>query len=317
MLRIKFDNIEEMKVLHYDAVEDYVKRLPVADQDRIYANIIRLDGSAYYGGTRDGTDYSWLRRFILADLSTLRGWVLTQADQLLFSDFAFLYERFFSNGPNHFVDAAGAYNAYTLMEKTGIRVCPYCDDEYIDLVNDGTRRTSEFDHFFPKGQTKYPALAMCFYNLVLSGPNCNGLKKQNLLGASPYDDDIEDMTLLTPDVEVGVNMDSILPEDCKVLLHAKRGMATNEVVLGLKERYANRYSEAYDLLVKKQHFPEEKIDELIRQGYFASRDEAMRALFGAPYGERKFKEIHTKMQHDMIGYSQIHVAPGSEVIRSL
>lgn len=302
MLRLQFENIEEMKELHYNAVEDYVKRLPGADQDRIYASIIQLHGFEGFGTSRDKKDYDWLRKFIWADIDLIRAWVYGQAGKLLFTDFKTLYGRFFSNGPHNFVDAARSYNAYTLIKKMDVHVCPYCDDEHIDSVKDETKRTSEFDHFFPEGKTKYPALAMCFYNLVLSGQNCNGLKKQNLLEASPYDESIEELTLVSPDVEVGVNMDSIRPEDCKVLLHAKRGMIANEAVLGLKDRYASRYPEAYDLLIKKQHFPVEKIDELIKQGYLSSRDEAMRVLFGAPYEERKFKEIHAKMRHDMIGY---------------
>ena len=302
MLRFQFENIEEMKELHCNAVEDYVKRLPGTDQDRIYSSIIQLQSFERFGAERDKNDYGWLRKFILADIDLMRAWVYGQADKLLFTDFKTLYGRYFSNGPYNFVDAARSYNAYTLIKKMEIHVCPYCDDEYIDTVKEETKRTSEFDHFFPEGQTKYPALAMCFYNLVLSGQNCNGLKMQNLLEASPYDESIEELTLVSPDVEVGVNMDSIRPEDCKVLLHAKRGMIANEAVLGLKDRYVNRYSEAYDLLMKKQHFPVEKIDELIMQGYFSSRDEAMRVLFGAPYVERKFKEIHAKMRHDIIGY---------------
>lgn len=304
MLRFQFKDIDALKKLHYDAVEDYIKRLSVDDQNRIYSCIIQLKGFEGYPAEREAADYSWLKQFILANLAVMRDWVANQADKLRFLDFHSLYGSRFSNGIDKYVDAACTYNAYTLIDKLGIHVCPYCDDEYLDVLeaNGKVKRISEFDHFFPEGKTKYPALAMCFYNLVLSGQNCNGLKMQNLLGASPYDTSIEELTLVSPDVEVGVNMDSIRPEDCKVMLHAKRGMITNEIVLGLKDRYASRYSEAYNLLNKKQKFPIEKIDELIKQGFFTSRDEAMRVLFGAPYQECKFKELHAKMRHDMIGY---------------
>ena len=145
------------------------------------------------------------------------------------------------------MDRAGTFNAYVLIEEQDVHVCPYCDDEYLDVVTEGgkKKRTSEVDHFFPKG--KYPGLAMCFYNLIVSGQNCNGLKLQNLLGASPYDEDIEEQTFLFPEIEIGVNMESLKPEECKVLLHAKRGMVENEKVLGLADRYAGRYQEAYNL----------------------------------------------------------------------
>ena len=44
MLRLDFQNIEELESLHYDAVEDYVKGLSGADQDRIYGCVIQLSG---------------------------------------------------------------------------------------------------------------------------------------------------------------------------------------------------------------------------------------------------------------------------------
>lgn len=143
---------------------------------------------------------------------------------------------------------------------------------------------------------------MCFYNLVLSGQNCNGLKLQKELGASPYDEDIEKLTFLYPDLDIGVNMDSVTPNESEVLLHAKGGMVTNEKVLGLKERYANRKGEAYQLLKRKQQFPDEKLDEMIRMGIIDSKKEILDVLFGSAYEEGKFKELHQKMTHDLTGY---------------
>lgn len=304
MLRFQFNNIEELKKLHYDAVLDYVKTLPAETQNKLYGCIIRLSGFEGFSADRDADDYDWLKQFILADLTTLRVWVEGEADKLKFMDFHGLYGSKFSNGAANYVDAAKTYNAYTLIDKMGIHVCPYCDEEYLDVVDaEGKKkRTSEFDHFFPEGQNKYPALAMCFYNLVLSGQNCNGLKKQEELGASPYDDSIEEQTFLSPDLPPGVNMDSVNPEDCMVLLHAKRGMVENERVLGLKDRYASRYREAYDLLLKRQHCPEEKMDELVKAGFFASKEQLKKVLYGDPYEETKFQMILQKLKKDLVGY---------------
>lgn len=304
MLRFRFENIDELMTLHYEAVEDYVGRLSKDVQDQIYANVVQLHGFEGFRKERNEEDYSWLRAFILADLAVLREWVEYQPDNLKFMDFHKLYGTCFSNGESKFVDAAGTYNAYALISKMSIKVCPYCDDEYIDVVepNGKKKRTSEFDHFFPEGSTKYPALAMCFFNLVLSGSNCNGLKLQQRLGASPYDDNIEDLTFLSPDIEPGVNMDSIEPEDCEVLLHARGGMVENENVLGLKDIYAHRFREAYDLLRRKQHNPDEKLEELVNMGFYPSVEEARIILFGPSYEEGKFQTIHQKMKHDLVEY---------------
>lgn len=304
MLKFQFNNIDELKELHYSAVEDYVKHLDENAQNAIYASVIKLKGFEEYDASRNKADYPWLKQFILADLDTMRGWVTNQSNDLRFTEFQALYGSRFSNGIGNFVDSAGTYNAYTLIEKMNIKVCPYCDDEYLDVVeSDGkTRRTSEFDHFFPEGKTMYPALAMCFYNLVLCGQNCNGLKLQKELGASPYDEDIEKLTFLYPDLDIGVNMESVTPDECEVLLHAKGGMVTNEKVLGLKERYANRKREAYQLLRRKQQFPDEKLDEMLRMGMIDSKEKELDILFGPTYEEGKFKEIHQKMKHDLTSY---------------
>jgi len=304
MLKFGFAHIDELMRLHYGAVESYVKSLPPKEQDKLFGSIVQLNGFEAFGSVRPVADYSWLRQFILADIGTLRSWVKTQPDQLKFPQFKELYSSGFANGKDKYVDTAGTYNAYTLIDRMDIHVCPYCDDEYLDIVEaDGkVRRTSEFDHFFPEGDKKYPALAMCFFNLVLSGQACNRLKLQNEMDASPYQDDIENDTFLYPDIEIGENMEGKKPEDCKVLLHAKNGMVSNEKVLGLTARYANRYQEAYHLLKLKQQFSDEKIAELVKMGLYDSADHLKSSLFGPPYEEGKFQQLHQKMKKDLVGY---------------
>lgn len=304
MLKFQFENVEELKKLHYDAVEDYVRHLSDDAQDGIYASITKLTGFEGYGTVRDKASYDWLKQFILAPLDLLRGWVANESGKLMFMEFHELYGSKFSNGSSNYVDTAKTYNAYALIDNMNINICPYCDDEPIDVLKpDGTKkRTSEFDHYFPKGKSKFPGLAMCFYNLVLSGQNCNGVKLQQELGVSPYDEDIEEQTFLYPDLEIGVNMETVKPEECKVLLHAKRGMITNEKALGLKDRYANRYLEAYHLLKRKQQFPDEKLDEMFKMRIIKSKEDELDVLFGPKYEKGKFKVIHQKMKHDITGY---------------
>ena len=77
---------------------------------------------------------------------------------------------------------------------------------------------------------------------------------------------------------------------------------TNEKVLGLKERYANRKGEAYQLLRRKQQFPDEKLDEMLRMGIIDSKEKELDILFGPSYEEGKFKGLHQKMKHDLTGY---------------
>ena len=304
MIKFGFNDIVALENMHYDAVEDYVKTLAKGKKDELYDAVTQLAGISGNGESRNDEDYTWLKQFILADIGTLRKWVENEPEKLLFMDFKELYGTKFSNGTTNFVDSKGTYNAYKLIEQMEIKVCPYCDDEFLDVLeSDGKkRRTSEYDHYFPEGKKKYPALAMCFYNLILSGQNCNGIKLQQELEASPYDDDIEGMTFLYPDLEIGVNMECVEPEECKVLLHARGGMVTNEKVLGLKDRYANRYMEAYQLLKRKQQNSDEKIESMVKMGLVESKKTALDSLFGPAYEKGKFKVIHQKMKHDITGY---------------
>lgn len=86
-------------------------------------------------------------------------------------------------------DKIDEYNRYDFVEKHNMKTCPYCNRGYIFIV-DGNLRP-EIDHFFPK--SKYPYLAMSFYNLIPSCSQCNHTKKakdtfeDNLL--SPYEID--------------------------------------------------------------------------------------------------------------------------------
>lgn len=74
-----------------------------------------------------------------------------------------------------------------LMEKTKVKVCPYCNR--YEIFNGINHKTSQFDHFIPKGvKTKYPIFALCYFNLIPACSNCNHIKTSNDISIiSPYD----------------------------------------------------------------------------------------------------------------------------------
>lgn len=72
---------------------------------------------------------------------------------------------------------------YWITEKTGLKVCPYCNISY--TYNREDTVTAQLDHFFPKSE--YPIFALCFYNLIPSCPTCNKIKHVDTNEmASPY-----------------------------------------------------------------------------------------------------------------------------------
>lgn len=304
MIALDFDNIDELKKLHSDAVVDYVKeKIPQKEISALYQQIRLLPHIGMYPAKWDKKDYSWLEHFILADLDTLKDWVENHADKLRFDTFKKLYKTKFSNGKEIYVDSANTYNSYTLFNKMGIKVCPYCEDEYIEevVIEGRSKRTMEFDHFYPKGDKEYPGLAMCFYNLIPSCIKCNRLKMTNPINANPYSPNIESLIRLYPDLPVGINFESVTESQCRISFHAQGDMILNVKNLALEQRYEQHKMEVYLLLSKKQRYPLEKLEEMERSG-FGTIETLTVDLFGKPRKEAKGKELRTKMKEDLIGY---------------
>lgn len=69
--------------------------------------------------------------------------------------------------------------SFELTQKLGVQTCPYCNRNPIHTVideTDGLIRPT-LDHFFP--QSKYPYLALSFYNLIPSCYYCNSSLKHS------------------------------------------------------------------------------------------------------------------------------------------
>ncbi len=76
--------------------------------------------------------------------------------------------------------------AYNILERLNIRTCPYCNRQYV-FTNSGNFKTRpEFDHFLNK--SRYPILAVSFYNLIPSCHTCNHGKGINNVLINPYFD---------------------------------------------------------------------------------------------------------------------------------
>jgi len=303
MIHLDFHNIEELKAMHYAAVLSHIKnKMTMEEQERLYANIRAVIKNL--PDNRDVNDYSWLERFILADVNTLESWVRTAPELLKFTTFIEIYTSEFAT-IDKFVDAERTYNAYTLLKSMDIHVCPYCEDEYFDIVTNvkGTRRTNDFDHFYPKGKKNdYPALAMCFYNLIPSGKSCNFLMNNANVAANPYHPDIESWSHFQSNVPVGSNYETLPLNAFTVTFVCRHHMVINESILSIQERYNNRNQEIKDILVNAQNFSEERLAELEKligdKQWIAS---AKCQALGPPYPEGRGHNIHLKLRHDLTG----------------
>lgn len=287
---------------HGDAVIAYVRSKNETYQRTLFAAIeLLIQSGKDYDTCVAADDWSWVQDFILADVGRLRDFAV-KPELLQFDEFKKLYIHRFSAGPYKYVDARTKYNAYTFIKNLGITICPYCDAEYLDVVADGDqglKRTLEIDHFFPK--SKFPALAMCFFNLVPSGQNCNGLKLEAPLGMNPYERDIEACTRLYPDLPEGINMECMTADNCVIKFHPRKGMALNVDQLFLEERYERHKGKAYDYMTAAQQYNEEKIQEMIRMGFFKDMADANHRLFDIPLPGDTTQYPLTKLRKDIVG----------------
>lgn len=265
MIRIRLSDADLNKACdqHCSAICAYIKKKSRRYQEELFQSIQRVMPYAMnFEDCIANDDWNWLYHFLLADADTLKR-MIRKKETLQFDQFLKLYQNRFSAGSSKYVDEVSQYNAYAFIRNLGIAVCPYCDEEYIEVLDtaDGkTIRTLEIDHFFPKSQ--YPALALCFFNLVPSGQNCNGMK-----------------------------------------LAASLGMQENVKVLCLEQRYQKHKDKAHRYLTIKQQYDENKIEEMVKAGYFPSSDMAYRILYGEALQDSDSgrPELLRKLKHDLVG----------------
>lgn len=308
MIALSFPNIDLLKRMHFEAVKSYVRDIMRNEaRDKFYCDVVSLPGFEHFARQFDSEEdsFDWLEKFILAEFPVLQSWVQSCPDKLKFDSMKRLYLNRFASGRADFVDRAAMYNSNVLFEKMGIKVCPYCEHEFIETVTVGEdnrqRRTMEFDHFYPKGDDEYPGLAMCFYNLIPSCKPCNNLKMTNPVAASPYDSEIESFSHFGTDLPVGINMHTVSDEQCEPKLNPTDGMVTNNISLAIEQRYKQLSPEVRHLLTTCQDFDDNKLREMERCG-FGTFDQLKNSMFGNPRSIASGKELHTKMKKDLIDY---------------
>lgn len=83
---------------------------------------------------------------------------------------------------------------HKIISMMGVRVCPYCQRQYITNYNNNKETTADLDHHYPK--SKYPFLALSLYNFIPSCQICNSRMKGNYdtkKSIYPYLDDFDSL----------------------------------------------------------------------------------------------------------------------------
>lgn len=285
--------IKEAAKKYTQAVKDYIERLTKKEQKDIYNAVIALLED--YSTELDFYEYKWLERFLLADVEKLRQ-MKNKSIEMDRKYFVKMYEDWFSRRKS-------SYNALFLVKALGLKVCPYCDRNYINIVNrdmnEMERRTDQLDHFFPKG--KYPMLAMCFYNLIPVCASCNLLKRDNEIDISPYEDGIEeqlffDASFSDSNSQSGLNEDNV----CLHMYYTPK-MQNNIKVLALESEYELHKDIVYEVLTKAVFYDKEKKEELCRNYplLFPNSESVKRILYGMDFRERSNRPLQ-KLYEDIL-----------------
>lgn len=207
---------------------------------------------------------------------------------------------------------------FALMEKMGVRVCPYCNQQYIYAIRFGGkdgRYLGDLDHVMPK--KAYPLFALSLWNLIPACKSCNQLFKRD-----------QQTEILSP-IEAGFDEDCVFKiqyrsisamkgasqefdvkweiRDGNDKSEKKQKIANNIDVFKLNELYEGHKGEIQLILWKKAIYSNkvyqdsiENTIELISKG----ERQAEKFVYGIELSERKFGEQpHAKMIHDIVKYN--------------
>ena len=269
MIPISHPKIDNLVDEHYDAIVEYYKRdnIKTPKSDIKYIN-------------------DWLLKIINKDFEYVIKATPEQLENLLnnFKSFAQypyyierlvnMYKAFASSSKRLRNKNEEDYNAYKLIQKLEITVCPYCNRNFIhNIEKKRTKkiRTSEMDHFYPV--SKYPFLAVSFYNLIPSCKVCNKLKLDDETKIiNPYDKRYNGNKSVKFSHKItGVEFYN-KPEQIKLEIEYKsKKSKENELfeksfeVFKLNELYENHKDIIVELIKKQHMYSEEYLETLYKQ----------------------------------------------------
>lgn len=228
----------------------------------------------------------------------------TQVSKNLFS--IFNYDKFTRSIPTK--KHPERWGAYKLVEDLNVKVCPYCNRQYITVYRSDEGKTrGTLDHFFDKAT--YPYLAISFFNLIPSCSVCNsslkGSKKFNYRdNLHPYESGFEDHIKFSIHFMGKRNQQTKVKEyDISDLLnnsnkfriklkvnklsnpdnHFIRKAFNNSSIFKINALYNFHKDIVNELVLKALAYNEESINNLYKEfegQLFASREDVLRMVIG-------------------------------------
>ncbi|AXG71453.1 hypothetical protein KORDIASMS9_03710 [Kordia sp. SMS9] len=235
----------------------------------------------------------------------------TQSEKRLVTKYNKLRKKLYKiiNYEDWFISSPKLY-AYQLAENLDRTTCTYCNRLYTNTVKtkDGAKvMRPQFDHWFPK--SKFPLLALSFYNLIPSCSVCNSSTKGDTLFElnshyHPYDKDILDKFTFSYDYEKSLDEYTVKIAHNTADIKAEKTFKD----LNLATIYNAHTSELKDLITIEKKYTKSYIDT-IQKSYPSSGlsyDEVYRLAFGTEYKEENFHQRpFSKFKKDILAELKI------------
>lgn len=174
-----------------------------------------------------------------------------------------MLEKVFSY--SKFTNKDAGWNAYKLVEKHGLRICPYCHLHHVNYHGQATGKTKKLelrpplDHFLPK--SIYPYLAVSLHNLVPCCHQCNssikGDKDPSSAVPHPFESGVSNLSFNIDSPELTIF--PIADQELKLKVVANGAWNNFVSFFHLQERYQWYSPEVNDMLKRKLELKESDI----------------------------------------------------------
>jgi hypothetical protein len=195
---------------------------------------------------------------------------------------------------------SSGYNAFDFAKGIGINTCPYCNKQYTHTIFDEKTRNKvlrpDLDHFIPK--SKYPYLALSFYNLIPCCQICNSRFKLNDSftfegNLHPYTEGwgeqvkfrlkIKDLGFFFGKEEIKIDEKKEKTAEIEINTDSANGInekAVNNIqIFRLKDVYQEHTDYVFELVNKAMIYNDDYIDSLYKQfegSIFRNREDVLR-----------------------------------------
>lgn len=226
------------------------------------------------------------------------------------------YQSF--SGSSHIKTRDGRpWSRETFMDEIGIKVCPYCNRQYITSYSVETeekrirKTTTDTDHYYPA--SKFPLLSMNIHNMVPSCQICNSRLKIDKVSCKsdahlyPYMDPSSSLEFRIPFSDVP-QLYAFSEEDIHICLEEYEGVGKraeqSKKIFKLEEVYETHRDIVYRLKNEIRDYSREEYNKIFCENYtdlFGGYDRFIEVLHPFLTEDEKNTPL-TKMKKDIYFY---------------